>query len=173
MSTYITERDHLDDPLMRYVMVDLTDLRERYEYLYRLYQASVKDHDDLLLSEAFTHRMFFQLLYYAMGCYDHEGFYQYGRWAMMDSDHLDDFLVDIEVATQEYFMEIYGEQYTWLSQMAFYRVPRIDDPMMVVMVTRATYDYERPEGRDVQFPWYCYRIETAPVRYGREAWSER
>ena len=162
MSTYTTHNyeDRNDTPPKRYVMVDLTDLRHRYEHLYELYKRAVSDAGQIPVSDhgKFTHRMFFQLLYYSMGYYDHDDFYQYCRWSMIDSDYLDDFLMDVEVTTQEYFTDIYGDYYRWCSDMAFYREPHIRDPMIVVFLSKALYDFIKPEGTDIDFPWYCYGI---------------
>lgn len=157
--------DRPEDGQYRRVLVDLHPLAERIEALYNDYIGAAQSHLDVILTETWSQRKFFDILYFMMGHYDEDLFVQYLRWSMVDSDLVDDYINDASQLIQEYFMDIYGIYYDWLTNMAFYRQPGISDPLIVVFIHITDYRLYRPEGKDNQFPWFLYGLRDVTDRY--------
>lgn len=166
-------RERIDKPndrSHRRVLVDLHPLAERVEDLYHDYIGTAESHLDVMLTENWTQRKFFDILYFVMGHYDEDLFAQYLRWSMIDSDLVDDYIADASQLIQEYFMEIYGVHYEWLSNMAFYRQPGIEDPLILVFIHMTDYRIHHPEGKDTHFPWFLYGLRDVSDRYHADRW---
>lgn len=154
-----------EGPMLRRVLVDLNPLKDKIEILYDQYIHSAKSHFELVTSEDFSQRKFFDILYYTMGLYEEETFIQYLRWSMVDSDLVEDYLQDAARTIEDEFIELYGVGYRWLGEMAFYQISKIRDPMFVIFIDRNDYRINRPEGEGVSFPWFLYGLRAMRDRY--------